>query len=103
VRATAWSLGDGKSALGAFVPHDDVVAREHELARIDGALTAREREMLQRLADGSSNRELAAALHLSETTVSHHVASALKKEVIWSAGRDIDVTCGCIPEQSSLQ
>jgi PAS domain S-box-containing protein len=79
VRATAWSLGDGRTALGVFVPHDDVVAREHELARIEDALTAREREMLQRLADGSSNRELAATLHLSETTVSHHVANVLNK------------------------
>jgi DNA-binding CsgD family transcriptional regulator/PAS domain-containing protein len=79
VRATAWSMGDGTTALGVFVPHDDIVAREHELARIENALTIREREMLQRLADGSSNRQLATALHLSETTVSHHVANVLKK------------------------
>jgi PAS domain S-box-containing protein len=79
VRATAWSLGDGKTALGVFLPHDDIVAREHELAHIRRVLTTREREVLHRLVDGSTNRELAAALHLSEKTVSHHVANVLEK------------------------
>ena len=79
VRATAWSLGDGATAFGVFVPHDNVVAREHELAHVRDVLTARERDVLQRLADGSSNRELGNALHLSEKTVSHHVANVLEK------------------------
>jgi PAS domain S-box-containing protein len=79
VRANAWSLGDGATAVGAFIPDDRVVVREQELSRIERALTVREHEILRRLADGSSNRDLAGALHLSEKTVSHHVANVLEK------------------------
>jgi RNA polymerase sigma factor (sigma-70 family) len=43
------------------------------------ALTPREREVLQLLAHGMSNAELAAALQLSEATVKTHVARILGK------------------------
>jgi len=43
------------------------------------ALTAREREVLELLAGGLSNSELAAALHLGEATVKTHVARILAK------------------------
>jgi NarL family two-component system response regulator LiaR len=42
-------------------------------------LTAREREVLAHLAGGLTNRELAAALFLSEKTVKTHVSSILTK------------------------
>jgi DNA-binding NarL/FixJ family response regulator len=44
-----------------------------------GALTARELEVLRMLAQGLSNAELAARLHLSEATVKTHVARILGK------------------------
>jgi DNA-binding NarL/FixJ family response regulator len=42
-------------------------------------LTPREREVLARIADGRSNREIARALGLSEKTVKAHVSSLLAK------------------------
>jgi DNA-binding NarL/FixJ family response regulator len=44
-----------------------------------GALTAREREVLARIADGRSNREIARLLHVSEKTVKTHVSAVLAK------------------------
>jgi DNA-binding NarL/FixJ family response regulator len=51
------------------------VATHRDLA----ALTPRELEVLQLLAQGMSNAELAARLHLSEATVKTHVARILAK------------------------
>ena len=42
-------------------------------------LTAREREVLQMVASGSSNREIAKALYLSEGTVRNHVSNILRR------------------------
>lgn len=42
-------------------------------------LTSREREVLQRIADGESNRMIADALHISIKTVEHHRANLMAK------------------------
>jgi DNA-binding NarL/FixJ family response regulator len=44
-----------------------------------GALTTREREVLDQIAHGRSNREIARLLHVSEKTVKTHVSSVLAK------------------------
>jgi DNA-binding NarL/FixJ family response regulator len=51
--------------------------REAELA--SGRLTPREREVLQALAEGSSDKEIARMLHVGEGTVHTHVANILSK------------------------
>lgn len=47
--------------------------------RSDGALTAREREVWREIAKGSSNREIAQTLFVSEHTVKFHVHNLLRK------------------------
>lgn len=42
-------------------------------------LTPREREILQQIAQGSSNREIAQALYISEKTVKNHVTNILSR------------------------
>jgi DNA-binding NarL/FixJ family response regulator len=77
------------AALGRAQLHPDVAqklmaavagvsgsGREEGLAE---ALTEREREVLALLAAGRSNREIAAALIIGETTVKSHVSSILDK------------------------
>ncbi|MER6116820.1 response regulator transcription factor [Streptomyces sp. NPDC001743] len=50
-------------------------------ALADGAspLTARERDVLRTAADGSTNAEIAAALHLSQGTVRNYLSMAIQK------------------------
>jgi two-component system response regulator DevR len=57
-------------------------------------LTAREREILDLVAQGLSNREIGARLYISETTVKFHVHNVLEKfkvrrraELVFRAGR----------------
>jgi DNA-binding NarL/FixJ family response regulator len=48
--------------------------------RDDGiALSVREREVLERIADGETNREIAAALHLSPHTVKEHTSALYRR------------------------
>jgi len=43
------------------------------------SLTRRERDILRLLAQGLSNKEIAAQLHLSEKTIKNHVSEILSK------------------------
>ncbi|HEX8156497.1 MAG TPA: response regulator transcription factor [Solirubrobacteraceae bacterium] len=43
------------------------------------SLTGREREVLERIADGATNREIAGALHLSPHTVKEHTSALYRK------------------------
>ncbi len=56
---------------GEFTPN--------ERAQVSLGITEREREVLQLLADGRSNKEIAARLELSPNTVKTHVASLFEK------------------------
>lgn len=43
------------------------------------ALTPQEREVLERVADGQTNRQIGVDLHISEKTVKHHVSNIFSK------------------------
>jgi two-component system nitrate/nitrite response regulator NarL len=44
-----------------------------------GELTERERQILEQVAEGHSNKEIGLLLHLSEKTVKHYMTNVLQK------------------------
>lgn len=55
------------------------IARRLNTLRLGPAITPREREILALIAAGRANKEIAAALHVSEDTVKRHVSHILDK------------------------
>ncbi len=74
-RAAAQAFIRERGVRGARAPRGP---RGSTLANPAG-LTRREQQVLAQLASGATNRAIAAALHLSERTVAHHVSSILGK------------------------
>jgi DNA-binding NarL/FixJ family response regulator len=84
LRATAEELAGTVRAVhaGLFVLHPEALGRSMagDTATAPGApLTARERDILELMADGANNRIIAARLGISRHTVKFHVASILAK------------------------
>ena len=50
-----------------------------EIRRLSNALTAREIQVLQRIAEGLGNQDIASRLNIAESTVGHHISSLLSK------------------------
>ncbi|MHB1834740.1 MAG: ATP-binding protein [Solirubrobacteraceae bacterium] len=74
-KAAARAFGRERVARGARPARGP---RRSTLAHPAG-LTRREQEVLERLATGATDAAIAAELHLSQRTVSHHVAAILRK------------------------
>lgn len=55
------------------------IARQLNASRLGPAITPREREILVLIAGGKANKEIAAALAISEDTVKRHVSHILEK------------------------
>lgn len=60
-----------------FIPRHIAARLADRMSRSD--LTARELQILELVADGSTNKEIATALTISENTVRHHVNSIMDK------------------------
>jgi DNA-binding NarL/FixJ family response regulator len=60
-----------------YIPRHIAARLADRMMRSD--LTARELQILEQLADGSTNKQIAGALNISENTVRHHVNSIMEK------------------------
>lgn len=78
------AVADGQSYLSPSISKtviDEYVRQSQELAITDSydALTLREREVLQLIAEGNTNREIAAQLHISVKTAAVHRNNIMQK------------------------
>lgn len=69
------SPGLAKKLLGEFAR----LKEESHRAETDVGLTQRERELLEHVSQGRTNKEIAAALFISENTVNYHMKNTLRK------------------------
>jgi len=84
-------IGERLNGLLARAIRDEAAAKQRDMA----ALTDREKEILQGLAQGLSNKLIARNLDITEATVKVHVKNLLKKlgfhsrleAAVWAVGR----------------
>jgi DNA-binding NarL/FixJ family response regulator len=69
------SPGMAKKLLQEFAQ----LSQEHRRQQDEGGLTDREREVLEQVARGSTNKEIAATLYISENTVNYHMKNIVSK------------------------
>lgn len=77
--ALAAQLRDQAGAIFERLGAPPVVVRSGTAPASDGPLTARERQIVELVAQGKSNRQIAAELFISEKTVSRHLANVYVK------------------------
>lgn len=90
------SLGDAplQPMIEAFAAAD---ARSERHIRTATRRSRREHEVLQRLSDGDTDRQIAAALFISEKTASVHVSNVIRKLGVSNRGQAADVAHGSGP------
>jgi DNA-binding NarL/FixJ family response regulator len=78
---TADELSAAVTAInaGLFVVHPDALRRAKPALAEPGTLTTRELEILEMMAEGMSNRAIAARLKISRHTVKFHVGAILTR------------------------
>jgi two-component system response regulator DevR len=73
------ALAAGEMVFDPKVAPHMLTAANPRAAHEDGPLSARQREVLRLVADGLSNREIAACTHLSEPTIKGYVEEILQQ------------------------
>ena len=73
-KAVEYALSQRKPAMPASPVPEQLSVKE-----LPAALTRREREVADLVAQGLTNRQVASGLFISERTVDHHVERILKK------------------------
>ena len=91
-RAVASGLVALESALARQLLAARTTSMPVEAEPSNGVLTSREREVLQLMAEGLPNKNIAARLRISEHTVKYHVASILTR--LGASSRTEAVTLG---------
>ena len=102
------AAGDGvldprvtRRALGLIAPEaDGAAAAEPEAAGL-GLLTEREREVLEAMRAGRSNREISDALGISVATVKTHVSNVLAKLGARSRSHAVALAAGATPRSAA--
>ncbi|TKC61230.1 response regulator transcription factor [Pedobacter hiemivivus] len=72
-------LRDGGSPMSPFIARKVVCAFHESVLKIDNGLSFREQEIIELLAQGTSNKEIADLLFISTGTVKTHVRNIYKK------------------------
>ena len=91
-------IGERLNGLLARAIRDEAATKQRDMA----ALTDREKEILQGLAQGLSNKLIARNLDITEATVKVHVKNLLKKlgfhsrleAAVWAVGRGMKLVAG---------
>lgn len=71
--------GTGSRSRGPVAPDEGGRGRGYRPDRPGGALTPRERQVLERLGRGATNRQIGQSLYIADNTVKNHVRSILLK------------------------
>ncbi len=72
-------LAKPKVAEHVLKQFQDIVSMGNTMATIAAPLTLRETQILNYIADGNSNKQIARILEISEQTIKNHVSSILRK------------------------
>jgi two-component system NarL family response regulator len=83
IREAVRRVAEGESWLPAAITSKLVESMAHP------ELSERERQILQSIAEGRSNKEIGQVLYISEDTVKSHVKSIFKSYVRWVVRRQL--------------
>jgi DNA-binding NarL/FixJ family response regulator len=72
-------VADGAFYLGPNIPHSVIDALTHNPSHASEALTEREQQVVDLIANGKTSREIAEVLHLSPKTIESHRSRIMQK------------------------